>query len=112
MFNLIEGKYLSDDSTYRPVDLAKIMQYFTLDVITSLSLSHPFGFLDTDSDVYGYVKTVDENFPIMSFMSVVPLFSAITRQHWFQKLTLPTVKDRIGLGKVTRCVVGFHTTGS
>ena len=104
MIRLLDRKYISDESQYRPVDLGVLIQYFTLDIITSLSLSHSFGYLETDSDVYGYIKTMEDNFPAMVFMSVVPMLSFLLRQHWFQKLSLPSVKDRVGMGKVKRYV--------
>jgi len=100
LINLIKRKYLSDGSTLRPLDFAHVIQYFTLDVITSLSLSHPFGYLAQDSDVYEYIKTMEDNFPIMFFMSSVPILSRILQIPWVQKATFPTVKDRTGMGKI------------
>ena len=100
LVELIRGKYLSIGSTFRPLDFARIIQYFTLDMITSLSLSQPFGYVSQDRDMYGYVKTIEDNFPAMKFMGAVPILSAILRIPWVQQLALPTVKDKIGMGKV------------
>lgn len=100
LIDLIERKYLSDDSNTRPMDFAQIAQYFTLDVITELSLGQSFGYLENDEDVYAYVKTMEDNFPAMNFMSAVPALARMMRMQWFQKLALPTIKDKVGMGKV------------
>ncbi len=82
------------------MDFAQIAQYLTLDVITFLALGEPFGYVSGDTDVYDYVKTVEENFPMMNVFSAVPLLSAIMRIPAVQKAAIPTVKDRVGMGKV------------
>jgi hypothetical protein len=82
------------------MDFAQIAQYLTLDVITSLSLGQPFGWVAEDKDMYDYVKTIEDNFPIMNVFSAVPLLSAIMRIPAVQKAAIPGVKDRVGMGKV------------
>lgn len=56
LFALIKKKYISSGSDLKPLDFANTMQFFTLDVITSLSLSQPFGWVSEDKDMYEYVK--------------------------------------------------------
>ena len=56
MVNLIKRKYISTSSNLKRLEFANIVQYFTLDVITSLTLSHPFGWVENDQDMYRYVK--------------------------------------------------------
>lgn len=79
------------------------MQFFTLDVITSLGLGHPLKYITDGDDVdkYEYNKTMEDNFLYMFFISAVPLLAKFMSLSWVQRMTLPTVKDRIGLGKVT-----------
>lgn len=98
--NLIERKYLSEGSQLRPVDFAEKIQYFTLDVISSLSLSHPFGFVSADRDMYDYIHTMENNYPVMNFFSSVPFLRRIMEIPWVQEKALPTVKDRTGMGKM------------
>ncbi|RVX68754.1 hypothetical protein B0A52_07640 [Exophiala mesophila] len=100
LFDLIKRKYISRGSDLRPLDFANTMQFFTLDVITSLSLSQPFGWISEDKDMYEYVKTMEENMPAMNFMSAVPILSRIMRIPAVQRAALPTVKDRVGMGKI------------
>lgn len=100
MIDLLKNKYISKGSISRPVDMAHMLQYLTLDVITALSLGNPFGWLESDSDKYAYIATMEANMPAMNFMSAVPALSRLTRMASIQRLILPGVKDRIGMGKV------------
>jgi len=97
--HLIQRKYLTVRSQIRPMDFAEIAQFFTLDVITFLSLGQPFGFISDDTDKYEYVKSIEDNFPIMNVFSAVPLLSSIMRIPTVQNNLIPTVKDKTGLGK-------------
>lgn len=99
MVQLIRQKYLTTGSKVKPMDFAEMAQYLTLDVITFLSLGEPFGFISEDTDKYGYVKAIEDNFPIMNLFSAVPLLSAIMRIPTVQNNLIPTVKDKTGLGK-------------
>lgn len=99
LVHLIQRKYLSVQSSLKPMDFAQIAQYLTLDVITYLSLGEPFGFISEDTDKYEYVKSIEDNFPVMNVFSAVPLLSAIMRIPTVQNNLIPTVKDKTGLGK-------------
>jgi hypothetical protein len=100
LIHLIRRKYLTLGSVLKPMDFAQITQFFTLDVITCLSLGQPFGWITEDKDIYEYVKTVENNLPVINFFSAVPLLSAIMRIPAVQKAAIPGVKDRVGMGKV------------
>ncbi len=75
------------------------MQFFTLDIITSLALSRPFGFLERDEDVYDYVKIFEGKMAMMQFMVAWPLFNTLMRQKWFKKLSIWAMGNKAGLGK-------------
>lgn len=99
LVDLIKSKYISKGADVRPVDLGEKIQFLTLDVITALALGKSFGFLE-DEDKYQYIKTMEANMPAMNFMSAVPMLSRLIRIPAVQRVILPSVKDRIGLGKV------------
>ncbi|SPO05194.1 related to pisatin demethylase [Cephalotrichum gorgonifer] len=63
LVDLIRRKYISTDAELRPLDLATASQYFTLDAITRVAYGRPFGFLATDTDVYGYNKMTKRVIP-------------------------------------------------
>ena len=100
LFNLIDSKYLSKGSDLKKCDLGSVLQYFTLDVVTLLSLGKPFGYVKQDQDVYEYVQTMFDNFPVMTMMTGYPPLVRFMNHPSIQKFLVPSVKDRVGLGKV------------
>ncbi|KAJ9613240.1 hypothetical protein H2200_003182 [Cladophialophora chaetospira] len=104
LFKLWKEKYVAHGSKFRRMDLARMMQYLTLDIISALSLGEPFGFLDKDEDLYEYIETLTGNFPAMTFMSAVPILSRLMRVPSVQRALAPSVKDRIGMGRLKAVV--------
>ncbi|KAM5353563.1 hypothetical protein ACJ41O_000213 [Fusarium nematophilum] len=83
----------------KPVDLGRRVQFFTLDVISDLAFGSPFGFLETDSDVYQYIQTTEETLPMVMVTTVIPWLVKILSSPIFKRL-LPSEKDRLGFGRV------------
>jgi cytochrome P450 len=100
MVDLLKSKYTSSGSTLKAVDIGQLLQYLTLDIITALSLGKPFGWITDDEDKFAYIATMEANMPAMNFMSAVPALSRLIRMPAVQRLILPSMKDRIGMGKV------------
>lgn len=98
--NLIKSKYISRGSELKPYDHSALMQYFTLDVVTYLSLGKPFGYVSQDRDIYAYVQTMWENFPVMNFMLAYPPVVRFLSIPVIQKFTAPSMKARTGIGKI------------
>ncbi|KAF1812194.1 putative P450 monooxygenase [Eremomyces bilateralis CBS 781.70] len=96
---LIERSYTSDSERYNPVDLARIMTFFTLDVISGIAFGRPFGFLTDNSDPFGYLQNLRMMLPAIMFFSVYPELLGILRlpavQYFF-----PKASDATGVGKV------------
>ncbi|RSL93864.1 hypothetical protein CEP52_012997 [Fusarium oligoseptatum] len=83
----------------KPIDLGRRAQFFTLDVLSDLAFGEPFGFLETDSDVYEYIKTTEETLPMVMVTTVVPWLVKVLSSPIFKNL-LPSEKDRLGFGRV------------
>ncbi|KAH8885376.1 cytochrome P450 [Thozetella sp. PMI_491] len=64
LIHLIRTKYLSTETLAKPVDMAKKLQYLTLDVISEISFGEPFGDLRNDADVNGYIESTEAAFGI------------------------------------------------
>lgn len=96
--NLIERKYVSEGGQYRPMDLSKKAQYFTLDVITSLAFGQKFGYLDQDTDVHAYIKMTEDNMPVMMILSVFPALARLLQTRLLRWL-MPSEHDVVGFGK-------------
>jgi hypothetical protein len=55
LVQLVNTTYTSTKDTVRPVDLAQMLQFFVIDVITDIAFREPFGFLKADRDVHRYI---------------------------------------------------------
>ncbi|KAF2104274.1 putative P450 monooxygenase [Rhizodiscina lignyota] len=96
---LIKYSYVTTSTSYRPLDLARVVSFFTLDTISDVAFGKPFGFLDRDDDPFGYITQLKSMLPAMMSFSVYPEMQTIMQLPWMQ-LLLPKVTDAIGFGKV------------
>lgn len=94
------GKYADKDKI---IDLGRKIQYFTLDVISDIAFGEPFGFLETDSDVYRYIETTERTLPIVMVTTVIPLLVKLLASRLLSR-ALPSETDTIGFGRVIRYV--------
>lgn len=99
MIDLIERKYLSDDNQSRIMDFARVAQFFTLDSISDIAFSNPFGNLVKDEDSYDYIKISGGAMRFMNLISAVPLFRKILELRVMDFLA-PSVQDGTGLGPI------------
>ncbi|KAF5010772.1 hypothetical protein FDECE_3069 [Fusarium decemcellulare] len=97
--HLIEEKYLSTASDYRPVDFARKVQYMTLDIISKIAFDEPFGFMDKDDDLYGYVRTTEASIPMMQMFALIPWLIKLL-QSPLCKAMMPSERDAVGLGPI------------
>lgn len=104
---LIETKYLSTDTDFRPVDFSRKVQYLTLDVISTIAFGRAFGFLDKDGDLFDYIKTTEASLPLMQMIALLPWLLNILQSSLF-KAFMPSAKDAVGLGKI----MGFDLPAS
>ncbi len=81
------------------MDLARVSQFFTLDVITEVAFGRSFGYLATDSDVHQYIKMTEESMPVIMVASVYPWIIKVLMSPIFKSL-LPSDKDTLGFGKI------------
>ncbi|KAL8404366.1 hypothetical protein RB594_009278 [Gaeumannomyces avenae] len=109
---LLESKYLSSDSSgtgddddagrpavYRPVDIARKVQYLTLDIISSLAFGKPLGNLAADADALGYIHTMESNMVIMMTLALCPhIFLPL--QSRLLSWMVPNARGMAGIGDV------------
>ncbi|TVY86980.1 Cytochrome P450 monooxygenase [Lachnellula willkommii] len=84
--NLIRTKYISTDTDVRPLDLARTCGYFTLDTITNLSFSAPWGFLVEDKDLDNWFALVGWQIKIVTTMQYVPWVLNLVSTPWAGRL--------------------------
>jgi len=94
---LIEKKYISTSTEYRPMDFGEKGQYFTLDVISDLAFGQAFGFLEKDDDVFDYIKITKAFIPPMIVIIHVPWLARIVHSRLLRGL-FPKASDKVGFG--------------
>src|SRR5262249_46397576 len=103
LVNLIDRKYVSTPGNPKPFDFGRKAQYFTLDVISDIAYSEPFGCLESDSDILGYIQAVEANTPMSMFVSTMPGLNCILKSPIVKKF-MPPDRDQLGFGRVMGCV--------
>lgn len=81
------------------MDLAKKVQYFTLDVISSVGLGKGFGMLKSDCDVDSYLQSSEEGLAICNTALALG-FAWLTQAPFIGKFIAPSPKDNNGFGKM------------
>ncbi|CAJ2499709.1 Uu.00g025620.m01.CDS01 [Anthostomella pinea] len=96
---LIDDKYLSTPTEYRPVQFFQKVSFFALDVIGDISFGTAFGYLSQDEDLYRYHEINDEALPVMNIMSTMPWLASFLYK-WPFNTMLPKEGDRVGFGRL------------
>ncbi|KAK4225456.1 cytochrome P450 [Podospora fimiseda] len=99
--NLINRKYVSTDTECRPMDLAKKIQYFTMDVISAVAFGKPFGMLIEDRDIGDFIKSSEEGLTIGNLFMSFGL-AWLTQAPGLGKLLGPKPTDKTGFGAMMR----------
>jgi len=97
-------------------DIAMRIQYLTMDIITHLCFSKPFGFVDADDDVYDFLSSTKTMLPIVHHFTVILEFNTILHMvrnlPWLKKLVVPSAANKSGIGKTMAVNLLFLPFGS
>lgn len=98
---LIRRKYITSPGVggFRPLDLARVIPLFTLDVISKLALGKEFGCLETDSDRYQFYEAMEGSLPWISLTTDVPWMRDIVYSTLGLRLFGAQETDSKGLGR-------------
>lgn len=77
LVDLVDAKYLTTGSAYRPVDFSHLVQYLTLDVVTSFAFDESFACLERDDDFHGYLATINAAVAPMLTMALLPFYDSM-----------------------------------
>jgi cytochrome P450 len=96
---LIRSKYLSTLTTSKPVDLARKIQYFTLDVISTIGFGQPIGDIKADADLNDYIASGEVGLTIVTLSAGLGLTPYL---QWppLARLLGPSDKDKTGFGRM------------
>ena len=102
--NRIEEDWVSEPGQTKVFDIAKRIQFLAVDIITHLCFGKPLGFMETDSDVYSFLKTIETQLPIVQHFSVFLELNDILLRFmdipWLKKLVAPSANDNTGIGMI------------
>jgi hypothetical protein len=100
LIGLLRQKYISTADSFKPVDMARKIGFFTMDVITDLAFAKPFGNLENDKDMYDYIQSTEAMVPIGLRMTAIPALRALFQTEWISKAVFPSDTSEVGIGKL------------
>lgn len=98
----LQEKYIKPG---RPADLARVVQYFTLDSISRIAYGKEFGNMTNDADVMDLVSTLDMVMPSVQLFGDVPWLGAVFLNRQLLKIIGPKRTDKKGVGKMMGFVI-------
>ena len=66
---------------------------------TAIAFGKSFGYCNNDEDRYDYIKTTEASFPILAFVTALPMLGRLFTSTVFRTFVMPNANDKIGLGK-------------
>ncbi|KAM0334507.1 hypothetical protein ACHAQA_001536 [Verticillium albo-atrum] len=99
LLDLIRSKYVSTQDRIIPMDLAKKVQFFTLDVISSVGLGKTFGMLRADEDVDSYLQSSEEGLAAANLAWGLGA-SWLAQAPFVGRFIAPSPRDNNGFGKM------------
>ncbi|KAK8066277.1 hypothetical protein PG997_013024 [Apiospora hydei] len=101
LLELIEHKYISTPDNYRPMDLTKVLTYFTTDITSCMVLGHDFECLKRDDDYHGYNHSIESYLHVLSSLIVLPAFQKFMDTPWLRYLDVmrPPLRQILGIAE-------------
>ncbi|EFW22229.1 hypothetical protein D8B26_001055 [Coccidioides posadasii str. Silveira] len=94
---LIRSRYISTRNALRPWNMGQSMQYLTQDVITAIGFGKAVGYLDADTDIFGFFKTFRSAILPFHCLALLPTVVDIL-QIFIMKPFVPKATDKRGAG--------------
>uniref|UniRef100_A0A093VCR3 Pisatin demethylase n=1 Tax=Talaromyces marneffei PM1 TaxID=1077442 RepID=A0A093VCR3_TALMA len=101
---MIKDRWISNSTNTKMFDIARRIQYLAVDIITHLCFGAPLGFVETDSDVYNFLFTIESQLPIVQHFSVIieinTFVERLLRWKWLKSKVAPKATDKTGIGMI------------
>jgi cytochrome P450 len=91
---------------HKQMDLGRKIQYFTLDVISTIGFGQPFGDIKADADLNDYIKSGEEGLTVVT-LSVALGLTPYLQWPPIARLLGPSEKDKSGFGKMLATARGL-----
>ncbi|KAF6812422.1 cytochrome P450 [Colletotrichum sojae] len=95
---LIRTKHLSRPGNTKPMDFTLIAQLFTLDSLSTIAYGKPFGFIEANEDLNGFIRKARATFPFVTLCSVVPWMNKFFFSNFWLTVAGPKKTDSKGFG--------------
>jgi cytochrome P450 len=99
LLHLISSRYLSTSTQSVSVDIGQKIQYFALDVISTVGFGEPFGDIKADADLNDYIKSTEEAMTMMK-ISLALGMAPILQWPPIARILGPKESDKRGFGKM------------
>lgn len=110
----IERRWVSVPGRTIYLDIARRLQYLTIDTITHLCFGKPLGFISSDTDKHDFIATIETQLPIVQHFSVI--LSLNTVLQWISAVPIlrtfvvPSPADKSGIGVIMKVRSNVYTT--
>lgn len=98
LIRLIKTSYVS--SKYRPMDLARKLSFFGMDVTCDIAFGQPWGCLSKDEDVDKWFETNEIVLPNAIMFSTIPWMAKLFSIPLVGRMVMPSEKDPTGAGRL------------
>lgn len=100
----LDHKATAFGAEQKPVDLARPIQYLTVDIITHLCFGKPLGFVRESRDLYNFLQTIETQLPIVQHFSVIleinTLLQKLVTIPFVKPFITPSARDKSGIGVI------------
>lgn len=107
----IDKNWISGPQDTKVFDIGRRIQFLAVDIITHLCFGKPLGFLETDSDVFSFLATIETQLPIVQHFSVILELNTLLLKMmdfpWLKRLILPSARDKKGVGVIMRVRMSY-----
>lgn len=85
-----------------PIDLSKVVNYFTIDVITRIAFGRELGCLRSNSDVHGLLAAMSAAMKAYTIPISIPWLRELTTSETFLEYFGPKMTDKSAIGTMMR----------
>ncbi|KIX06930.1 uncharacterized protein Z518_04906 [Rhinocladiella mackenziei CBS 650.93] len=84
----------------KPLDMALLASFFTLDVLSQIAFGDPFGFVEANEDLFNFNKIANQFFAVIELIVNHDTLRNIIQSRPMQKLLAPKGTDEFGQGRI------------
>jgi hypothetical protein len=100
LISLVKRAYISSLSEVKPMDLARKVSFFTMDVTSDIAFGKPWGCLPRDEDVDKWFESNEIVLPNAIMFSTIPWMAKFFSIPMFGRMIMPSEKDSGGAGRL------------